>query len=155
MYLQNIKNIKKIKSLNDSNLATLAGVSRAAVHRWFAEIETGDWVNVETATVIRLADSLHLDPSFFLRKRKYLEPHKTQFLWDALYPDLESFCLALTQNQKPALARLVQVLGFHEACFVAGKKVLTEFERYKKFIKPVRCKQLEVLWPLYFQTSKS
>lgn len=153
MYLQSIKNIKKIKSLNDANLARMAGVSRAAVHRWFADREPGGWVNVETATVIRLADSLRLDPSFFLKKRKYLEPHKTQFLWDALYPDLESFCLALTQNQKPALARLVQVLGFHEAYFVAGKKVLTGFEHYKKFIKPVRCKQLEVLWPLYSQTA--
>lgn len=152
MYLQSIQNIKKIHLLNDAAVARMAGISRAAVHRWFAESPSADWVNVETATLMQLAQSLSITPDYFLQKKMRLDPYETQFLWDALYPDMESFCLALVQNQMPALARLVQILGFHEAGSVVGNRVLTEFVRYKKYIKPIRRKQLEILWPIYSRT---
>lgn len=149
MYLQNVKNIASLKSLNHADLARLATVSRATVTKWFQQGEKRGWANVETASIIRLAESLHLPPHFFLQKRPLLSPYKTAFLWDALYPDMENFVKALAEFRWPAVARLVQVAGFHESVELLGKKVVLQFERYKKHIKPARRKQLEILWPLY------
>lgn len=147
MYLQMVKNIMFKRQLSQADLARLAGVSRAAVSKWFRS--KGGWANVESQTLLRLANALGVSPSFFLAKREVLAPLETRFLWDHLYPNMESFVQALIQSRLPALARLVQVLGFKEAQAVVGKKAVRWFEKYKKFIKPARRKQLEVLWPLY------
>lgn len=149
MYLQNVKNILILKALSHADLARLASVSRATVTKWFQQGEQKGWVNAETASLIRLAESLSLPPHLFLQKRPLLSHYKTSFLWDALYPDMESFIKAVGEFRLPAVARLVQVLGFYESAELLGKKVILQFERYKKYIKPARRKQLETLWPLY------
>ena len=75
--------------------------------------------------------------------------YQTAFLWDSLYPNMEAFVKAAREFRFPAIARLVQVCGFHESQTLLGKKIILEFDRYKKLIKPARRKQLEILWPLY------
>lgn len=149
MYFQYIKNYIKLKSWNKARLAKAAGVSRAAVTRWFHAGETSGWVNVETGTLKKLAASLGVTPDRFLQPCPPLKPYHTLFLWDVLYPDMESFAKAITENRVPALARLTQVLGFHSARQAAGKKVIALFPRYKNHIKPARRKQLETVWELY------
>ena len=62
---------------------------------------------------------------------------------------MEVFVGGLVSRELPALARLVQVLGFKEAEYVLGHEVIGRFPSYAKFIKPMRRKQLETLWPLY------
>ncbi len=125
----------------------LAGVSRAAVSKWF-RCKMGP-VNVESRTILNLAKGLNVAPDLFLRESADLSTLQSQFLWDFLYPSMKNFIQALIQSRLPALARLVQVLGFHNATVVAGKKVVRLFEKYKKFVKPVRRRELEILWPLY------
>ncbi|MBI4411108.1 MAG: hypothetical protein HY541_01320 [Deltaproteobacteria bacterium] len=149
MYLQNVKNIAFFKGLNYADLARLAAVSRATVTKWYKQGEKRGWVNTETASIIRMAESLKLPADLFLQKRPLLSRYRTPFLWDALYPDMESFVKALSEFRLPAVARLVQVLGFHESSALLGKKVILHFEHYKKYIKPARRKQLEILWSLY------
>ncbi len=135
------------RELNQANIARLAGISRAAVSKWFQSRK--EWANVESKTLLNLAKALRVEASLFLEKREDLSLWETRFLWDRLYPNMESFVRALAQNRLPAMARLVQVLGFHASRAITGRKAVTLFESYKKYIKPVRRKELEVLWPLY------
>lgn len=149
MYLQHLNNLIVLNNLNRADLSRLAHVSRATVTKWFKQGRTKGWANAEMASVISLAKSLNLPSSLFLEKRPLLSMHQTHFLWDFLYPNMESFVKALSEFRLPAVARLTQVVGFHEALQLLGKKVILKFNNYKKFIKPARRKQLEVLWPLY------
>lgn len=135
------------KDMKAAEVARRAGVSRAAVSRWFRK--PAEWVNVESLTLRRLALNLNLEPAFFLQKSPDLTPLQTQFLWDALYPDMDRFVRAINADEPPALARLVQVLGFHSATCIAGRRIIKKFPNYKYFIKPVRRRHLEILWPLY------
>jgi len=104
---------------------------------------------VETKTLIHLAKELGISPDYLLRPREDLSKWQIPFLWDKLYPTMESFVAAIGQKQPTALARLLQVLGFHDAIYIVGPSIVTEFHHYKKYIKPARRKQLENLWPLY------
>lgn len=149
MYLQLIKNISINKGLKRADVARMAGVSRAAVTKWFREGEKTGWANVETKTLRNLAQGFKLDPGLFLKPRDNLSPMKPRYLWDNLYPNMESFVKAVSENRTPALARLVQILGFYDALQIAGNKMIRQFPKYKKFIHPARRKQLELLWPLY------
>lgn len=137
------------KGLNRADVAKLAGVSRAAVSKWFRQGEETGIVNVETKTIFEMAASLNIEPDIFLKHRENLSAYETEFLWDRLYPDMEHFLKAVTEGRMPALARLVQVLGFHQAGAVAGRKIIGLFNRYKRYIDPVRRRALEAVWQLY------
>lgn len=137
------------RGLNQAALAQLAGVSRAAVTKWFQNKSGKNWVNVETKTLLKLASSLNIKPETFLTPVPDLDASATRFLWDRLYPDMGHFIQALGRYQWPAVARLVQVIGFHDAEKILGKKIVFDFPKYAKYMKPVRRKQLEILWPLY------
>lgn len=151
MYLQRLKNIMLSKNLSRADIAGLANVSRANLSKWFHDSDR-DIVNVETKTLIRLAANLGVSPSLFLNPQENLEKFRTNYLWDYLYPDMDHFVKALKEGRLPALARLVQVSGFRPAIAIAGKSVLKKFKNYARFIKPVRRKELELLWPLYNST---
>lgn len=153
MYLQQLKNINYINNLSASALARKAGVTRAAVSRWWRCADENGWVNVETGTLMRLAAALGVPPSLLLQRPIDLSAYTATFLWDALYPSMEEFLRAVAEQRRPALARLVQQLGFADARRVAGNAVLRKFPRYKQWIQPTRRKELELLWPLY--TSKT
>lgn len=149
MFFKVLKNLMADRHLIRSEIAAMGGISRAAVSRWFREGERKGWVNVETTTLRRLADSLKITPDVFLRDRPLLAPLKTRFLWDSLYPNMESFVSALSRGTLPALARLVEILGFWNSQGVAGRRVWNRFPQFKNRIPPVRRQQLELLWPLY------
>lgn len=152
MYLQQLNYLKINRNLSDSKIAELAGVKRSTVCKWFQSKK--DWINVETNSILHLSENLKISPEYFFKKLPTLQAQHTTFLWDTLYPDMPHFIFALIQKRPEAMARLVQVLGLHEAKCILGKDVLTKFQKYKKFIKPVRRKQLEVLWPLYNSQEK-
>lgn len=149
MNIQSLKIIINNRKLRRADLARMAGVSRAAVTKWFHQAEKSDWINMETGSLIQLCKSLGIEPAILMTSVARLEPYTTRFLWDRLYSDMESFIAAISKNEQPAMARLIQVVGFHEAMEITGKKIMSEFPKYKKFIKPARRKQLEILWPLY------
>lgn len=147
MYLQALNIIMLKRGYRQADLAHLAHVSRASVCKWF---KTRDGIcNVETRTLLRLAQGLRVRPEWLLTEPPDTSNLETRFLWDRLYPDMDSFILALCRGHLPALARLAQVLGINGARGVIGRPALTLFSRYKKHIKPVRRKILEELWPLY------
>ena len=104
---------------------------------------------METRTLLALATGLEMSPEFLLKEVPGLEPFEVRFLWDRFYPSMEDFVQALVQGRPPAVARLVEVVGFRAAMRVVGKRVVRGFARYKRFIKPVRRRELEILWPLY------
>lgn len=149
MNIQVLNNIINSKKWSRADLARMAHVSRAAVTKWFHQGEKSGWANVETNTLFQLAASLKIQPGLLLTKPVDWASIQTRFLWDRLYPDMESFLLALERERPQALARLVQVLGFREARQIIGKKAVVQFEKYKKQIKPARRNELEILWPLY------
>ena len=147
MYLQIVKILIKIKSLNNAKLARAAGLSRAAVTKWL-QSEKGV-ANVQTNHLFMLAKNLGVPPQILLTPLADLTRLQTRFLWDALYPNMETFVVAILDKRPPALARLVQILGFYGAKKIAGEIILQAFPKYKKYLKPIRKKQLEILWPLY------
>jgi transcriptional regulator with XRE-family HTH domain len=147
MYLQALTKYMLSKHLRRADVARIAGVTRAAVTRWFAT--AGNTCNVETHTLLRLAHGLGIDPAALLREEPDLSPMATRFLWDRLYPNMETFVEALARRRLPAIARLVQVVGFHDAMPVVGRRAVALFPHYKRWIKPARRRQLEMLWPFY------
>lgn len=149
MYIQQLKNIMIDKNLSQSDVARLAQVSGAAVSKWFKHAIDRDWINVETGTVIRLAQGLKISPEQLLKPTPRLERWQSQFLWDRLYPTMEAFAQALLVRQLPAVARLTQVLGLRNAARLMGKWAIRKFPDYKRYIKPARRKELELLWSLY------
>lgn len=150
MYYQSFNNISVLKKLSQADWARLSGVSRAAVTKWHARGVHTNFINMESKTLARLSEQLQLSPEIFLTPITIQEEKlNTLFLWDSLYPGVPHFVAAVTKGELQAVARLVQVLGFHQARLMAGKKVISLFSKYKKYIKPVRRVQLENIWPLY------
>lgn len=149
MYLQELKNFIFYKRLRKSDVARLAGVSRAAVTKWFREVRPDGTVNVESQTLFHLATGLGIPVERLVKPTPDLAPFQPQFLWDSLYPSMEHFIQALIQGRLPAIGRLVQEVGIGNARRIIGGKAISLFPQYKKFIKPIRRKQLETLWSLY------
>ena len=137
------------KDINKAALAKMAGVSRAAVTHWFQKPTRNGWINTETHILMQLATELKIAPESLLADRPNLNPLQTEFLWDSLYPNMEAFLDALANFENQAMARLVQILGLHAAYQLLGDNVLTKFPKYKAWIKPMRRKGLELIWPLY------
>lgn len=146
---QALINICTIKNINQATIAKMAHVSRAAVTRWFKNVQKDGWINIETNTLRLLAKNLGVPCAQLLKETPELSPIKTLFIWDNLFPDMESFLKALSIFDLKAVARLVQVKGFYDAKILLGKKIITQFKAYKHFIKPVRRKELESIWNLY------
>lgn len=150
MYLQHIINIMKSRNLSGAQLARRCGVSRAAVSKWFAAKES--FINVETHTARRVAQVLGIPIAHLFEPVEDLSQYQTAFLWDGLFRSMEQLIMAVMRGNPAAMARFVQVAGFFRAEAVFGKKIITEFPRYKQFIKPVRRKSLETIWPLLAST---
>ena len=134
MYLQILKNLMNLKRFKKADVARAADVSPAAVTKWFKGVNKEGWVNVESRTLFRLAAGLGVPAENLVKPAADLAPYQAEFLWDRLYPSMESFVQALTQDRLPALARLVQQTGFEESSRVVGKKAGSLFDRYRKFI---------------------
>ena len=74
---------------------------------------------------------------------------QAQFLWDRLYPDLESYTLALSTGDLRAIGHLVQVWGLYRSAKVLGNVVWREFEKYAKYIPPPQRRKCECIWALH------
>lgn len=149
MYFQRLKNVMHCRQLTWADVARAAGVSRAAITKWHRSGTATGWINLETSTLRTLADRLQMPAAYFLTPQEHLTPLHTRFLWDALYPSMEALITAIRHHAPEALARLVHVLGFHDALAIAGRSMIDRFPQYKRYILPVRRHELEVLWPLY------
>lgn len=147
MYLQTLNYIMVIRGCRRADLARLAHVSKAAVCKWFKSIDGIS--NMEVRTLLTLADNLGVFPRDLMERPDDLSYLETRLIWDRSYPSIYSFVGALIRRQLPAVARLVQVMGFYEAESVIGKQAIDLFPRYKRYIKPARRRALEVIWPLY------
>lgn len=135
--------------LNSSAIAKSAGVSRACVSKWLHGQGPKKLINVEIKTLLKLSQRLGIQPDYFLTPLPDLSALETPLLWDKLYPSMSHFVVALISYKWPAVARFVQVEGFHTAQKILGRKIISDFPKYAKYIKPARRKQLEILWPLY------
>ncbi len=149
MYYAPLHQIMQTRGLRAAHIAKAAGISRAAVGKWMRQGKRTGWINVETSTLRQLAQGLGMATEAFLHSNHPLARYTTTFLWDALYPTIDAFVRALRTARLPALARLTQVVGLHEAAQIVGRCAITKFPRYKHLLKPARCRHLELLWPLY------
>jgi transcriptional regulator with XRE-family HTH domain len=150
MYLQHVINIMYLRGLNGAQLARRCHVSRAAVTKWFSTQE--DFINVETQTARTIAQVLGVPLARLFEPLEMLSRFETSFLWDSLYPSMETFVRAVLRGDRVAMARFVQVAGFFKAEAVFGKKIVSAFPKYKQFIKPARRNALETIWPLLAST---
>jgi len=138
--------------LNQSDIAEAAGVTRQAVSLWLGGCDGDREINIKTKNLIRLADNLSVDLRDILMSVKisedteYMRQMKACLLWDRLYPSLESFLIDVSRGKNVALARLVQVFGLYESSRIAGKKIWKNFNRFKKYINPVRRRECENIW---------
>jgi transcriptional regulator with XRE-family HTH domain len=130
-----------------SELARRIGVSRQAVSKWF---KGGAEIGVKAAHLLAVSQVLRVRPEDLARPLPCFEGEehprlRARYLWDALYPDLDDFAIALRRREPHAVARLVEIDGLFSAEKILGQWVWKEFDRFKRFIHPVRRRQLETL----------
>jgi transcriptional regulator with XRE-family HTH domain len=144
-----LKTLAKSRGLSQSDLARQVGISRQAVSSWFRASEHE--VDVRSTHLRKLAQALDVPaemlledlPGLSLGERRDLE---AQLLWDMLYPDVDSFLVALAERDARALARLVETFGLYRSAKLVGSVAWTGFPEYKRFIHPARRRGLENLW---------
>lgn len=150
MKIQTLKSLAKFKGIRQADIASMAGVSRQAVNKWWSSGEQD--LNVLSKNQERLAEffnvpmgALSVDMPIVSNEseRTKLE---TQLLWDKSYPDLECFARGLVLGHHDALARLAQVFGLFAAEKIAGQQIWKKFPKYKNKIHPGRRRTLEVIW---------
>src|SRR5687767_303909 len=103
MYLSALKTIMYAKGLSQADIARAAGVSRQTVSRWFRK---GFKINLYSNHLEKLALSLEIQAEDLTTEtltQKELELESAALLWDRLFPDIESFALALVRGNKAAL----------------------------------------------------
>jgi len=151
MQVSTLNTICRVRELNQSDVARLAGVTRQAVSVW---LKSGTGIaNVQTRHLVALAQALDVPAQDLLEPLPGLGSEqrarwRSTFLWDRLYPDLDSFLLALVRNEERALGRLVDRVGLYRAAKIAGAAVWRKFPVYRRHLAPVRRKGLERVWHL-------
>ena len=154
MNVTTVKALADSRGLNQSDLARLAGVTRQRVSQWFHRTLADSPVNIGSTSLKALAEGLGvkadklLAPLPLLEQPEALRRETTKLLWDGLYPDLVSFVIDVGRGRLEAVARLVQIYGLFASARMIGKSAWTSFPRYKKYLHPVRRRELEVLWSL-------
>jgi transcriptional regulator with XRE-family HTH domain len=141
--------VARAKGVRASGLARLAGVSRQAVSGWLRS-GRGD-VAVRDGHLIALARGLGVPPETLADPPEGLEgeaDHRVDFLWDGLFPDVDSFALALAREEPHALARLVSRVGLFEGAAIAGPAAWRRFPEYERDLPPARRTELRNLWRL-------
>ena len=157
MNTETLKTICRMRDLSQSELARSVGVTRQAVSAWLkasagAGAGAGE-ANIQTrhlralSRVLGVSEQELLDPLPGLGHEQR-ERWRALFLWDSLYPDLDSFLLALARGEDRALARLVDRVGLYRAAGIAGAVVWRRFPAYRGQLHPMRRSALERLWQL-------
>ena len=161
-----LRALMSVRNLSQAELARAAGVSRQAVSSWLKSRQPqGDsgsssgcrTVQIRADTLRNLSEKLQVSYEFLVKRfpladnpamRRNLT---AEFLWDALYPSLEDFAVAIIRGEFNALARLTQGLGLCESAALAGRLVWRKYPRFKKYLLPQRRAECEQIWNL--QTS--
>lgn len=147
MHVRTLEAFVKARGLSKAELARRVGVSRQAVSLWFQKEEA----DLHSRHLLRLAEVLRVPVEDLVRPLPCFEPGtherlRATLLWDRLYPDLDDFALALIASEPRAVGRLVEVYGLYAAEKTLGESVWSDFPSYKRFIHPVRRRDLETLW---------
>jgi transcriptional regulator with XRE-family HTH domain len=127
----------------------MAGVSRQAVHKWFASASTE--IDVRSTHLQKLAAGLGVAADVLLRPLPGLTPKERQdlsalLLWDWLYSDLDQFLIAVVRREARALARLVEAMGLYRAEQIAGRAAIEDLPTFARYIHPARREGLLRLW---------
>ena len=152
MDINTISVISGSRAISQSDLARMAGISRQAVSRWFRqgrpeiELRASHLQKLSRALGVSM-DELSL-PLPCLQSPEERAALSAGLLWDRLYPDVGSFAAALVRGEERAVARLVEVYGLFLSARMLGRAVWVRFAQYKKYLPPVRRRQLEELWTL-------
>lgn len=153
MYVSTLRMVMGMRGLNQTDIAEIAGVSRQAVSLWLSS--PSDFQNVQILHLMKLSGALNVSIDSLARPVPLLsdpETRKTlftEFCWDRLYPDIDAFFIALSDRQVPALARLVERRGLHEAAALLGETIWKDYEKYRGSIHPARRKECDYLWKLH------
>ena len=151
MTLESLRILLYSKRLSQSSLATAAKVSRQAVSRWFSINNN----NVESRVLTELSKQLKVSIDFLMHTTSVTEnaaarkKYETTLLWDHAYENLEAFCVALARQELKAVARLVQVYGLYSSASIVGRIVWKEFDKYEKYIHPIRRMECEKIWKIH------
>lgn len=157
IYSMNIEALKLImvqRGLTQADLARITGLSRQAVSLWFQKDHENQMVNIHTSNLIHLAEVLNLNverlinvPDVLSTKEKRDEL-SARFLWDKVFENLEGFFCACVRGEPRAIARVVENFGMFDSAKIIGKNVWKKFDRFKKWLHPVRRKECEQIWTL-------
>ena len=152
MNLDALKTIMRVRNRSGAEIARLAGVSRQAVSLWL-NTEAKE-CSVRSITLRRLADALGVSSDqLIFCDRNLMTQHSSPSLearynWDRLFPDINSFAIAIIQEDPRALARLAQTIGLFRAAKIAGKVVWRKFHSFKQEILPQRRSECESVWKI-------
>jgi transcriptional regulator with XRE-family HTH domain len=142
-----LKLVAKLQGLSQSRISELAHVSRQRVSQWFTQTE--EFVNIGSISAGHLAKQLNISCDMLLYSLPgLLQLHQTQaaYLWDQLFPDIETFIVAVMKNDLRAMARVVEVHGLYGGADVLGEIVWTAFDKYKRYLPPKKRQSMEAVW---------
>lgn len=140
----------RARSMSQAELARRIGVSRQAVSLWFKQ--PGATIRVRAEQLLAVARVLGVSVERLTQPLPFRDgPQRaelqTALLWDHLYPSIDEFAVAIKREEPRAIARLVEVHGLYAAAKLVGRAAAWKaFPRYRRFIPPVRRRQLESLW---------
>ena len=152
MYSSTLRIIMKVRGLNQSAVSRISGVSRQAVSLWF--VSKSDFQNIQILPLIKLARSLNISIDDLtqsvplLCERSIRTALFAEFCWDYLYPDIEAFFTALARHKYPAVGRLIECRGMFESAYILGRRVWTNYSKYRQYIHPARRKECDHIWNL-------
>ncbi len=146
MNVQTLTAILRAKGWSQTELARRIGVSRQAVSLWLRSDETA---RVRGEHLLAVSRVLEVPVEELVRPLPALgdegEAVRVALLWDALYPDLIGFAIAVGRFEPKAVGRLVEVFGMYAAARILGASVWKRFDDFKRFLHPARRRQLETL----------
>ncbi|MFH0921242.1 MAG: helix-turn-helix transcriptional regulator [Fibrobacterota bacterium] len=150
MYVSTLQIIMKARGLNQSDISRIAGVSRQSVSLWLSH--GSDFQNIQILHLIKLSSALNISIDVLARPMPLLSDPDTrqslfaEFCWDFLFPDIDTFFVALVKHQLPALGRLVACRGLFESAYLLGSVVWKGYPDYCKYIHPAKKKECDYLW---------
>ncbi|MCY4375238.1 MAG: helix-turn-helix transcriptional regulator [Spirochaetaceae bacterium] len=159
MYLSVLKAVMARREQSQADIARAAGVSRQAVSHWFASER--DFQNVHVATLLKLSDSLEIDPAELLEPLPGMDDPvavrrlATEFCWDRAYPDIYRFLAALADGEPRATARLIESRGIYAAASVLGPRIWDDYAGLRPRLPPVRRAEVDAVWRIHRDLTRS
>ena len=138
---------------SQADIARAAGVSRQAVSLWFASER--DFQNVHVATLLRLSDSLEVDPAEFLEPLPGMDDPAAvrrlaaEFCWDRAYAGIYRFLAALAAAEPRATARFIESRGIYAAASVIGQRIWDDYAGLRPLLPPVRRAEIDTAWRIH------